>query len=124
MEFCASHGVALVKGKAANCKGLVARSATLAASFRQGRFAQAFRDTVLAIVERSLAARPEPRPATARLRAHSLLELLFGDEGDDIVHAMPPGGPRKPTKFYEDLLRVAERVDLGAPPAEQRAHWR
>ena len=47
VEFCAAHGVALIRGRPQCSKTLVAVSHTLSSCFRQWSFAAAFRDELL-----------------------------------------------------------------------------
>jgi hypothetical protein len=123
VEPCAAHGVALVRGRSAAAKDIVAVSHTLAACFRQWRFAQAFRDALLSVVRSEIKVRREMRPAVVEHRARQMLELLFGGEGDDYLFRVAADGSRVPTAFYTDLLAVADVIDLGALPADWWIHW-
>ena len=123
VEFCAAHGVALVKGRPQVCKHLVAVSHTLSGCFRQWGFANAFREALIRIVGSKLTVKHEARPAGAKARALSIIETLFGNADSEHLHKTTSDGRRIPTLFYAELLDLAAVVDLGAAPAEMWTHW-
>lgn len=123
VEFCAAHGVALVKGRPQAAKTLISASHTLSACFRQWRFAHAFRDALLAVVRRELVVKKQQRPALAKERSQAIVEMLYGGEGAGYLFKVGRDGRRVPTSFYEDILALIEVVDLGAPAGERWIHW-
>jgi hypothetical protein len=123
VEPCAAHGVALVKGRPQAGKTLVAASHTLSACFRQSRFAQAFRDCLVALVRTNLVVRREQRPVSVYERSDRIIEMLYGGLDDNYLFKTTSDGQQVPTSFYDDLLALSGVIDMGAPPEEQWMHW-
>jgi len=103
-EMCLAHGVALV---------IVAASSALASNMRQWRFGDAFRSSLLGIVKERLRMKREPRPAGVKKRAFDIVEQLYGNCESAWLHKSTKSGDRVRSDFYNDLLALAELVDVG-----------
>lgn len=105
-ELCASHGVALVKGRATVGKTLTQTVSSFTLLTKNSRFMDAMRDNIIALINRHLQVKRERRPAGVAEANTKVVEAIFG-EMLSAMRAKRPHTKRK-TNLQEDLGGICQ----------------